>query len=552
MPTQYNRLAIMWQPADLAKDEPLFWSTGNGTDLWAMICAAVTGDTAAITALLDKNPSLVRSHYDYRPAISFAVQENQLDVVKLLLSRGANPVNSGTSDTLLTIAKDRGYADMQQLLEAAIAGNNQPTEGGEAIAEAIHSRNIDAVKQLLTEQPALIQARDQTTNQPIHWATMTRQPAMIDLLLELGADINAQRADGARPVQLVNGDYGYRGWMKDFPVTPMQVLMHLRQKGAYIDICTACAIGDIDRVRELLDADPTLVNKLSDYVTYYIGSGSPIKNAAARGHIKIVQLLLDRGADPNLPEEHIAPRGHALHSAVCNGHIDVVKLLLAHGAYPNVPIESSADTLSAAIARDNKQMIELLCSYGAARSVNLLAYFGDIKEGAAVFAANPALAKDAYALECAAGEGHEAFVRLMLRYQPTLAKEVAVGVRSQGPDQGIKTEAITDILFAHGMDANYTNWLGIKPLHRFASRGDIASTAKFLVQGADINAIDGELCTTPLGWAAKNNKLDMAAYLLNNGAAVSPAGVPAWAMPIAWAERRSHTEMVALLKERAE
>lgn len=540
----------MWQPADLAKDEPLFWSTGSGTDLWAMICAAVTGDTAAITALLDKNPNLVRSHYDYRPAITFAVQENQLAIVKLLLARGANPVNSGTNDTLLTIAKDRGYADMQQLLEAAVAGNGQPTEGGETMTEAIRSRNINAVKQLLAEQPALLHTRDQTTNQPIHWATMTRQPAMIDLLLEHGADINAQRADGARPVQLVNGDYGYRGWTKDLTVTPTQVLTHLRQKGAYIDICTACGIGDIDRVRELLDADPQLVNKLSDYVTYYLGSGSPIKNAAASGHIEIVQLLLDRGADPNLPEEHIAPRGHALHSAVCNGHMEVVKLLLAHGAYPNVPIESSADTLSAAIARDNKPMIELLCSYGAARSVNLLAYYGDIKEGAAVFAANPTLARDAYALECAAGEGHEAFVKLMLRYQPTLAKEVAVGVRSQGPDQGIKTDAITDILFAHGMNANYTNWLGIKPLHRFAGRGDIASTAKFLAHGADINAIDGELCTTPIGWAAKYNKLDMATYLLDNGAAVNPAGVPAWATPLAWAERRGHTEMAALLKER--
>ena len=45
---------------------------------------------------------------------------------------------------------------------------------------------------------------------------MTRQIPMIDELLARGADINARRADGARPIQLTNGDYHYRGW-RDVP-----------------------------------------------------------------------------------------------------------------------------------------------------------------------------------------------------------------------------------------------------------------------------------------------------------------------------------------------
>lgn len=539
----------MWRPEALAKDEPLFWSVGSGKDLWLMICAAASGDVDTLEKLLNKDPTLVRSHYDYRNATLFAVQENQIEAVKFLLGRGADPVSSGTNDTLLTIAKDRGYTEIQAMLETAIAGDNAAPEEGEKIAEAIRSRDIPAVKKLLDESPSLVNAKDQNTNQPIHWAVMTRQPGMIDELLARGADINAKRRDGARPLQLVNGDYGFRGWTKDFPVTPMQVLLHLREKGAYVDICTACAIGDIERVRQLLDEDATLVNRNSDYITYYIGSGSPIKNAAARGHIDIVKLLLERGADPNLPEEHIAPRGHALHSAVFYGHIEVVKLLLKHGAYPNVPVESSADTLSAAIAKDDKPMIELLCTYGAAREVNLLAYMGDLQTGAAVFAANPAMAWDPYALECAASQGHESFVRLMLLYHPTLAEHVAVGVRSQGPDKSIKTRAIADILFVHGMNANYVDWLGIRPLHRFAQRGDIENAALFLEHGADINAVDGELCSTPLGWAAKDGKKDMVLFLLEKGARMQVVGVPAWATPLAWAERRGNGEIAALLKQ---
>ena len=62
---------------------------------------------------------------------------------------------------------------------------------------------------------------------------------------------------------------------------------------------------------------------------------------------------------------------------------------------------------------------------------DLLAYYGDVQTAAAVFAANPALADDPGALGNAAGQGHEAFVRLMLRYRPDLAARIAVGVESR-------------------------------------------------------------------------------------------------------------------------
>ena len=110
----------MTQPEALSKDEPLKWSTGSGIDLWNLINASIEGNLEAIKELLQKDPSLVRSAYDYRPAIAFAVRENQPAVVEYLLSKGANPVNSGTDDTLLQIANHRGFKQVQQLLEEAI------------------------------------------------------------------------------------------------------------------------------------------------------------------------------------------------------------------------------------------------------------------------------------------------------------------------------------------------------------------------------------------------------------------------------------------------
>lgn len=542
------KIARMGRPEALANDEPLKWSTGAGTDVWAMFCAAITGDVVTIRRLLDKDPSLVRGAYDYRTPMYFAVRENQLETAALLLGRGANPVSSGTSDTLLEMARDRGYTAMQQLLEEEW-GRENGSSGGETVAEAIRGRDLTKVQRLLDEDPGLVNARDENTNQPIHWAVMTRQPQMIDELLARGADIDARRADGARPVQLINGDYDFRGWMYDFPVTPAEVLAHLRAKGAYIDICTAAWTGNYDRVKELLSEDPSLANRVAEYTSYYIGSGAPLKNAAARGHVDIVKLLLEYGADPNLPEEGIAPNGHALYAAVSNGHIEIVRLLLEQGAYPNPEVESSADALSIAISRKDQPMIALLCSYGAARAVHMLAYYGDIQTAAAVFAANPALANDPNALENAATEGHEAFMRLMLRYQPGLAKRIGVGVKSQGPDAPVKSRELTEFLFQQGMDANYRNWLGITPLHRFAQRGDVENAAIFIDHGADVHARDEEINSTPLGWAAKYGKIEMVKLLLDHGIPPHLPDDPVWATPLAWATRRGHAAIAALLEQ---
>ncbi|MRG45560.1 ankyrin repeat domain-containing protein [Chitinophaga sp. SYP-B3965] len=540
----------MTQPEELRKDTSLLWSTGKGTDVWDMFCAAKAGDIPTMKTLLEKDPTLYRSEFDYRNPMSFAVRENQPEAVAFLLEQGASPISSGTNDTLLQIARDRGHEEIKHLLETAIGGK-KGTAGGTIMAEAIRSRDLQKVRELLDASPEYVSGLDENTNQPIHWAVMTRQPEMIDEVLSRGADINAERADGARPLQLCNGDYGFRGW-RDVPKegnpTPREIYDHLIKSGAYLDIYMAAVTGNLERVKELLDEDPTLVNGIAKYVSYYAGGGSLIKNAAIGGNIEIMRLLLERGADPNLPEEGIAPQGHALHSAALSGNMEMVKLLLDHGAHPNVPIESSADTLSAMINSNNQPMINLLCSHGASRSVDLLAYYGDIQTAAAVFAANPALANNPRAMENALIEGHEDLAHLMLRYHPELTKHIAAGVTSKGPQGAIKSREMTEYLFQQGMDPNHANWLHITPLHRFAQRGDQESADIYLQHGADINAIDEEFYSTPLGYAAKYGKKEMVEFLLSKGANPDLPKEHPWAQPLQWAKRRGHTEIVNLLE----
>jgi len=541
----------MIQPEALKKRERLLWSTGSGVDVWDLFGACLAGDLRTVKRLVDNDPSLVRSQHAYKTPVYFAVRENRIDVVAFLLERGADPFGLAVNDSLLEICRDRGYGDLAHLLEETFADTRNASPRGQAVAAAIREHDVRKLRSLLDASPGLLHAGDERSNQPIHWAVMTRQIEVIDELLGRGADIDAARFDGARPIQLTNGDYHFRGWRdvpQDWPTTPAQVLAHLRARRAYCDIGTACHIGDLDRVRELLDRDPSLANRMSEYVTYYLGSGAPLRNAAANGHLAIVELLLSRGADPNLPEEGIAPHGHALYSAVANRHFEIARILLEHGAFPNPEVESSADALSRAISNSDRPMIDLLCSHGAARALHLLAYSGDVQTAAAVLAANPALADDPDALVNAAGEGHEPFVRLLLRYQPDLPKRIAF----PGWSVGARTRELNELLFEHGMNPSQPDWLHVTPLHHLARKGDLDRAAQFIDHGADLDARDEDLCSTPLGWAAKYGQWPMVELLLRRGAEPSLPDDPPWATPLAWATRRGHREIAERLAQRSD
>jgi len=536
----------MKRPRALASEQPLKWSPGRGTDVWELLHACIDGDLDAVTRLVQRDPALVRCHYAYRTPLYFAVRENQLAVADYLLRRGTVPLGLAVNDSLLDITRDRGYGEMERLLEGALAAAHGASPRGEAVAAAIRARNLPEVRRLLDAEPDLLHAGDGGSSRPIHWAAMTRQLDVIGELLARGADIDARRADGARPIQLTNGDYSYRGW-RDVPeevtTTPGQVLDHLIQRGARVDISTAASLGDLARVRALLAEDPALANRPVDYVSYYAASGTPLRNAAARGHLEVVRLLLEHGADPNLPEEGIAPNGHALYAAAANGRHAIAQLLLERGAYPNPEVESSADALSRALSNGDQRMVELLCSYGAARAVHLLAYHGDVETAAAVFAAAPDLADDPDALANAAGEGQEAFVRLMLHYRPDLPARLEF----PGWSVGARTRELNELLFRHGMNPSGGDWLEITPLHHFAGNGDREKAELFLDHGADLHARDEDICSTPLGWAAKFGRTEMVELLLRRGARPSLPDDPPWATPLAWATRRGHAGVVELL-----
>jgi ankyrin repeat protein len=530
------KIAGMIQPESLRSEEYRPWSRGRGTDAWAMLLASIAGDLERMKQLVESDPGLVECEYEYFTPIHFAVRENHRAAVEFLLENGAASAYEA-GDSLVGMARERGHTELTALLEAKLKQKYGVVPEGAEIAEAIRSRDIDRVREMIGKRPELVHAADERGNRPIHWAVMTRQMALIDLLLERGADINAVRPDGLRPVHLTNGDYHYRGW-RDLPAVALQrhevLVGYLLARGAGYDISIATKAGDLDRVRQLLDENPALVNQVPAY-SYY--TGLPLRNAAANGHLEVVKLLLERGANPNQPEPGIAPRGGALHAAIGGKHLAVVKLLLEHGADPNAEVESSGNCLSMAkFANAPKEMVELIASYGGVLGAGL----ADLETLAAMLHANPQLHVDEKL-------DNSPMMELILRYQPDILKRTP----DPTPWWSHGTPATPEFarrLIARGLDPNRRNWLGITLLHRCAAKGDIAMAEVCLECGAEIDVIETEWSSTPLGWAAREGKREMVEWLLAKGANRSLPADERWALPVEWAKRRGHGEIVKLLE----
>src|SRR5438093_1359887 len=126
----------MIQPESLRSEEYQIWWRGRGVDVWAMLCAAMKGDLETIRSLVARDPGLVECEYEYFKPIRFAVRENHREVVEFLLDHGADSAYEA-GDSLVEIARDRGYTDLLAFLESKLAARYHVAPEGDAVAAAI-------------------------------------------------------------------------------------------------------------------------------------------------------------------------------------------------------------------------------------------------------------------------------------------------------------------------------------------------------------------------------------------------------------------------------
>ena len=216
--------------------------------------------------------------------------------------------------------------------------------------EAIEAGDVERLEDLLADDPELLRARTQpgyaqdqeATCTGLHLAVWHQQLEVARVLIEAGIDLEATNHEG-RTALHDSIEFG----RSDFT----QLLL---DHGAELDICSAAILGDLDRMRELLDADPALANDRST-------SLSPLGWAAFGNQVESAKELLARGARLD---------DHELLCAASVGHVEVGRLLIEHGADPNaISEEAGGNALHAAAAMrytpDSRRFVEMLLAHGA-------------------------------------------------------------------------------------------------------------------------------------------------------------------------------------------
>jgi ankyrin repeat protein len=548
----------------------------DGASVARLAEAVQAGDIAQARALLGARPELAimdMAGDNEHQALHYAVLRRDRAMVRLLMGAGADarkgiyPHRDAT--TALALARDRGYGDIvvaieeeeQLRREAMSCPNATVSPVQDQINRAIRSGDNGEAIRLLEADESLIRACDRDGATPLHAAAGETNEEMVAWLLSKRANVRKQDLNGLTPIDRaalaadprgVPHNRGARG----FPAVARRLLYH----GAELTIRAAVALADTDRIRELALADAGLLREI-DWQ-----AGGLLTLAVKHGHIDIVSLLLDLGADVDERitleelEEPTPSWGSPLWFASLAGRRDIAELLLDRGADPNANVYASGWPIDHAYRHGDERMKQLLLARGAKPQPWTIAMAHDAGEARRMLEAD---ASEEVARELtwsAACNGCPAIVEMALARLTWAANDarwhwvLIQPIRSVG-DRADDEDFFTSMaaLLKRGIDPNVAR-RGETALHFTAAQANpteaqrVRFAAMLLDHGARLDVRDDLLRSTPLGWACRWGRTELARLLIARGAPVDEPEAEAWATPLAWAEKMGHAEIAGILR----
>jgi ankyrin repeat protein len=398
----------------------------------ALHFAAGAGDADLVRLLLAAGADAKCAAKEGRTPLHFAAAAGATEAARLLLAAGADPnaveaaEGAMTRDTPLDEAASAGSAEVVQLLVDRGADVRLPADTDRMLLR--HAVDTPAVLRILLDAGIDLAgaANDTTTGaMALQWAADEPEPRSVQMLIDAGVrdrkslDVAYQMtvSDDPDPDPIVRLkrfrtvkillDAGAKLQGFDDRGGPLfaaahnghvEIMILLKSRGARLnyapstqpttlgdntwiallnqpwrawllnaigfklDLYAAAAYGFEDRVREILRAHP-------DKVDGDISSATPLMFACRGGHVKIVKLLIDAGANVNPKIERGGWFGAApLEAATARGNLEVMRVLIARGADVNIADENGRTLLQRCYDhRDTvrPQVVELLRQHGA-------------------------------------------------------------------------------------------------------------------------------------------------------------------------------------------
>ena len=331
-------------------------------DLHALLRAAVDGDAAAVSRILDEHPTLINErgtldgHSGLRTALHFGVGHEP--VVRALLERGADPNirDEGDNAFPLHFAAERQDMPVIRLLvehgAQTVAGEVDDHEldiigwatafdylnpnpevvdyllvhgARHTMSSAVATGDTAAIRAIAAEsREALNRPMDRTNHRrrPLHLAIVKNQLAALDTLLDLGADVEATDAAGLTPLDqaALQGE--------------REMADRLIARQARIGVAAAIFLERHADLVRLLREDPDCLKPGGRW-------GRLIVRAAERAPQAVVEALIANGADVNVRDDEDTAIDQTggftpLHAAAWEGNVGAARVLLKRGADPRI------------------------------------------------------------------------------------------------------------------------------------------------------------------------------------------------------------------------
>ena len=148
---------------------------------------------------------------------------------------------------------------------------------------------------------------------PLHHAVVCNRPAMVELLLELGADANAADLSGAAPIA-----YAHR------PAVESGIMQMLLDAGGQLDLIGALTLGRYDVAEAMLEEDPARLGPDGrDTIALHL--------AVDRRDETALRWLIEHGVDVNAKRTLYNCNQTPLHVCAERGLVDIAAQLLQAG-----------------------------------------------------------------------------------------------------------------------------------------------------------------------------------------------------------------------------
>lgn len=305
--------------------------------------------TTLLLSLALTTASPLSAAADASKDLYMAVMMQDPPQVKALLSKGANANYKENGRPVLAWAAQSGNDEIVSALLAAGADPNvaDTSAGHTALMRAIDTQYESTVKILLKAKadPNKTNLDGKTS---LDMAVESRKPGIVKALIDSGANVKSVSKDGSSPVLYA---------AQDGSEESLEMIRLLAKAGAPMDQSNAAysplgyAVG-----QENLKLVQLLVDSGANPAAKQQNGSTPLHHSL--DNIEILTILLgSKGVDINVPDQ---TGDTPLISAARNGQVDAVKLLLKAGADQTKKDLAGATALMAAEGMGQTAIVDLL------------------------------------------------------------------------------------------------------------------------------------------------------------------------------------------------